>query len=953
MGTAPASSNPKVIRIHNARVNNLKNVSVEIARNSLTIVTGVSGSGKSSLAFDTLYAEGQRRFVESLSAYARQFLERKNKPEVDSITGLPPAIAIEQKTLTRNPRSTVGTTTEVYDYLRLLYGRIGTTICKHCGRKVQKDTPQSILDTVWSWDESDRIYILFQLTTKEGLQQELDNLVTAGYTRVMIDGSFDIVDIQEEKLPSGTSADKVFVVSDRLLLKKDDDTKSRLFDSIDASYKQGEGRMAIRNVTQGETHFFSSSYECAYDKTVYQEPEPRLFSFNSPFGACPTCQGFGRSIGIDEDLVIPDRTKSIRQGAIHPFKVQYTATLNADLCKHAKRVGISIEEPVASFSTSQYEWLWNGDREYHGINGYFKELEDKSYKVQNRVMLARYRGYTKCSYCGGSRLRTSARQVFVGSKSIPQVVLLTIEDAAAYFQSLKLSKHHERIAGLLLKEINWRLKLLVDIGVGYLSLDRLSHTLSGGESQRLNLATSLGSSLVGTLYVLDEPSIGLHPRDTQRLMSILHRLRNLGNTVVVVEHDTDIMRSANAIIDMGPRAGELGGQVVFHGTIEDIEHDEASLTGQYLSGRKSIEIPQKRRKGNGRFIEIIGAHENNLDIPRLNIPLGCICAVTGVSGSGKSTLVHEVLYANLKRFNGGYSGIVGKCEHIEGMTEISDVEMVDQSPIGRSSRSTPVTYTKAFDSIRETFAATQAARQLGWKAGHFSFNVPGGRCEACEGSGTVVVEMQFLPDIELECETCRGTRYKREARGILFRDKSIIDVLAMTIDEAYEFFKGMKRVTDRLQILRDVGLGYLRMGQSSSILSGGEAQRIKLATHIDESNRKNVLYIFDEPTTGLHLDDISRLLECFHRLVENGNSVLVIEHNVHVMASADWIIDLGPDAGVRGGKIVCTGTPEQVAKVKSSYTGQALKEVLDLKKSSTAKPVAAKKASAAAKPRVK
>ncbi len=935
--TSVTSDTPakKVIRINNARVNNLKNVSVEIERNTLTVITGVSGSGKSSLAFDTLYAEGQRRFVESLSAYARQFLERKNKPEVDSITGLPPAIAIEQKTLTRNPRSTVGTTTEVYDYLRLLYGRIGTTICKHCERVVRRDTPQSILETVLTWNAEDRIYIMFPLSAELSVEEAVTDLLTGGYTRVMVDGSFDIIDLQEEKPDKGLTIERLFAVSDRLLLKKDEDTKSRLFDSIDASYKRAGGKVAIRNVSRGETFLFSSEYECPYDKTVYQEPDPRLFSFNSPFGACPTCQGFGRSIGIDEDLVIPDKTKSLRQGAIHPFKVQYAATLNAELCNQAKRVGISIDAPVASFTAQQYEWLWNGDRQYHGINGYFKDLEDKSYKVQNRVMLARYRGYTRCSFCAGSRLRTSARQVFVGAKSIPQVVLLTIEEAASYFGNLKLTKYQEHVAGLLLKEINWRLKLLVDIGVGYLSLDRLSHTLSGGESQRLNLATSLGSSLVGTLYVLDEPSIGLHPRDTQRLINIMHRLRNLGNTVVVVEHDTDIMRNADSIVDMGPRAGELGGEVVFHGTLDEALRSEKSLTGAYLSGRKSIALPSKRRKGNGKFIEIVGAHENNLDIADLKIPLGCIATVTGVSGSGKSTLVHEVLYANLKRLNGGYNGIVGKCESIEGMNEVSDVEMVDQSPIGRSSRSTPVTYTKAFDTIRETFANTQAARQLGWKAGHFSFNVAGGRCEACEGSGTVVVEMQFLPDIELECETCRGTRYKREARTILFRDKSIVDVLAMTIDEAMEFFKGIKRVTDRLQILQEVGLGYLRMGQSSSILSGGEAQRIKLATHLDEANRTNVLYIFDEPTTGLHLDDVSRLIDCFHRLVQNGNSVLVIEHNLHVMASSDWIIDLGPDAGIRGGKVVCTGTPEQVAKSKSSFTGQALKELFDSYKSST------------------
>lgn len=918
----------KYISIRNARVNSLKNVSVDIERNKLTVITGVSGSGKSSLAFDTLYAEGQRRFVESLSAYARQFLERKNKPEVDSIAGLPPAIAIEQKTLTRNPRSTVGTTTEIYDYLRLLYGRIGTTRCKECDREVRKDTPQSILDTVWTWNEDDRIYLLFRLQDDvKDLAAELNRLVALGYTRVMIDGTFDIIDVQEEKLPDTATVNNLLVVADRMLLRKDEDTKSRLFDSIDATFKLTGGRVVMRNVTTGETHLFTNTFACPYDGTEYQEPEPRLFSFNSPFGACPTCQGFGRSMGIDEDLVIPDTTKSLNNGAIHAFKVLQSSAHNRELITHATRVGIRADAPVASFTKEQWEWLWNGDRQYPGLHGYFKELEEKSYKVQNRVMLSRYRGYTRCPACHGSRLRTSARRVYLGGKSIPDVVALTIEAASAFFDSLVLTPYQEHVAAHVLKEIRWRLKLLVDIGVEYLTLDRLSHTLSGGESQRLNLATSLGSSLVGTLYVLDEPSIGLHPRDTERLIRIMHRLRNLGNTVVVVEHDTDIMRHADCIIDMGPRAGEHGGTLVAQGTVDDIMAHTESLTGKYLSHRMRIDLPSKRRKGSGQHITIQGAHENNLKVKELDIPLGCITAVTGVSGSGKSTLVHDVLFANLKRYMGGYNGIVGKCEHIEGMNLIRDVEMVDQSPIGRSSRSTPVTYTKAFDVIRETFAATQAARQLGWKAGHFSFNVAGGRCEQCEGSGTVVVEMQFLPDIELECETCRGSRYKREARSILFRGKSIIDVLAMTIDEAVEFFKGIKRVTERLEVLREVGLGYLRMGQSSSVLSGGEAQRIKLATHLDDNNRKNVLYIFDEPTTGLHIDDVAKLLHCFRRLVDNGSSVLVIEHNVHVMASADWIIDMGPGAGDKGGTVVCTGTPEQVAKHKTSPTGAALKSL--------------------------
>ena len=793
---------------------------------------------------------------------------------------------------------------------------------------MRKDTPQSILDDVWTWNDGDRIYVMFAPGWEQAsMKSEMDRLMALGYSRLMVDGSFDIIDVQEESLPEDIDPSRLLVVADRMLLRKDDDTKSRLFDSLDATYKHAQGRVVIRNVSTGQTHLYTNTYSCPYDGTEYHEPEPRLFSFNSPFGACPTCQGFGRSMGIDEDLVIPDRTKSIRDGAVHAFKVLQTSAHNKELMVHAARVGLNTDAPVASFSDEQWHWMWSGDKQYAGIRGYFKELEDKSYKVQNRVMLSRYRGYTRCPSCHGSRLRTSARQVFLGGKSIPDVVALTIEGAHDFFENLVLTPFQEHVALHVLKEIRWRLKLLVDIGVEYLTLDRLSHTLSGGESQRLNLATSLGSSLVGTLYVLDEPSIGLHPRDTMRLVTIMHRLRNLGNTVVVVEHDTDIMKNADCIVDMGPRAGEHGGSIVASGTLSEIESHPLSLTGKYLSGRLAIQLPSKRRKGNGKHITIMGAHENNLAIKEVDIPLGCITVVTGVSGSGKSTLVHDVLYANLKRFAGGYNGIVGRCEHIEGMHLIRDVEMVDQSPIGRSSRSTPVTYTKAFDAIRETFAATQAARQLGWKPGHFSFNVAGGRCEHCEGSGSVIVEMQFLPDIELECETCKGTRYKREARNILFRGKSIVDVLNMTIDEAVEFFKGIKRVTERLDVLRDVGLGYLRMGQSSSVLSGGEAQRIKLATHLDEGNRDNVLYIFDEPTTGLHLDDVAKLLHCFQRLVDNGNSVLVIEHNVHVMASGDWIIDMGPGAGNRGGTVVCAGTPEQVAKNKASITGDALKKL--------------------------
>lgn len=925
-------SRAKVISIKNANVNNLKNISVDIPRNQFTVITGLSGSGKSSLAFDTLYAEGQRRFVESLSSYARQFLERKNKPDVESITGLPPAIAIEQKTLNRNPRSTVGTTTEIYDYLRLLFGRIGELRCKVCGDIVRKDTPQSVLETVKSWNDGDMIYVLFGLDSEvKDLKEEINRWITEGFTRIMVQTTNDVIDVQEEEIPASLKPTDTLIVSDRLILRKsDEDTLSRLFDSVDASFKYGSGRCMIRNITTGVTHYFSSIFECARDRIEYKEPEPRLFSFNSAFGACQTCQGFGRSIGIDEDLVIPDKTKTLRQGAVHVFKSQYNTPLHNELLSAAKEADIPLDTPVAGFTHEQNEWLWNGDKYYDGIYGYFKDLEEKSYKIANRILVAKYRGYTKCPACGGSRLRTSARQTYVGTKNLPALVLMTLDEVCTYFKELELTPHQEMIAGLLLKEIRWRLQLLIDIGVGYLTLDRLAHTLSGGESQRLNLATSLGSSLVGTLYVLDEPSIGLHPRDTGRLVRIMQKLRNLGNTVVVVEHDPEIIVQADRVIDIGPKAGELGGNIMFNGTVEELRNSTTSLTGDYISGRKSIAIPMKRRKGNGKTLSIINARENNLAIDKVDFPLGTITCVTGVSGSGKSTLIHDVLYANLKRHFGGYNGLIGKCEKIDGMDNIHDVEMVDQSPIGRSSRSTPVTYSKAFDSIREVFAQTQSAKQLGWSAGYFSFNVPGGRCEACEGSGTVLIEMQFLPDIELECEVCRGTRYKREAQSILYQGKSIIDVLAMTIDEAIEFFAETKRVSDRLRILQDVGLGYLRMGQSSSILSGGEAQRIKLATHLDSvSLNKHNLYIFDEPTTGLHIEDISKLIECFHRLVDEGNSVIIIEHNMSVVSAADWVIDLGPEAGKDGGKIVCVGTPEDIAKRKDSFTASALAQVLN------------------------
>jgi excinuclease ABC subunit A len=922
--------NKRAIQVRGARVNSLKNISIDIPRNTLTVITGVSGSGKSSLAFDTIYAEGQRRFVESLSAYARQFLERMSKPDVDSITGLPPAIAIEQKTVARNPRSTVGTSTEVYDFLRLLFGRIGITHCFKCGQVVRKDTPQIVLDEIIQWPEGQKLYVLFPLPESSlKVNEELQRLREAGFFRVVLKDSTEIIEVTEDTVLKGVSPEEVFVLVDRLVVRTDDETRSRIIDSLESAFSAGDGKIVIQNLSTGNNWHFSSRYECARDGIVYQEPEPRLFSFNSPFGACPTCQGFGRSVGIDIDLVIPDRSKTLNNGAIHPWRTPAHSRYIKPLLKIAKKYDIPLDTPIHLFSKAQFDILLNGVEDFIGINGYFAEIESQTYKMHYRVLLSRYRGYTKCHACHGARLRTSARQVFVGGKTIQNVVEMTLEEALYFFTNLQLNETQIAIAGQIMAEILWRMELLVEIGLGYLTLDRLSHTLSGGESQRINLATSLGSALVGTLYVLDEPSIGLHPRDTDRLIKILHKLRNLGNTVVVVEHDADIMQNADVIIDMGPMAGEHGGEVIFAGTHSEILKSENSLTGQYLSGRKTIDVPIKRGKGNGKILKIVKPLEHNLKGDDTEIPLGCMTVVTGVSGSGKSTLIHDVLFAHLQKHKGlVFNGRVGICERIEGMDNVGSVEMIDQSPIGKSSRSTPVTYTKAFDAIREVFASTQAAKQLGWKPGHFSFNVPGGRCDTCEGEGDVTIEMQFLPDIHLECEVCGGTRYKKEARHIHFKDKSIVDVLNMTVNEAVEFFKETPKVKNKIKILQDVGLGYIKLGQPSSLLSGGEAQRVKLATYLDTEASEPTLFIFDEPTTGLHMDDVATLLKAFKKLVENGHSIIIIEHNLHVMASADWIIDMGPDGGDKGGRLVASGTPEDIASNSASYTGQFLKPVL-------------------------
>ena len=923
------SPQKKYITITHARVNNLKDISCEIPRNALTVISGVSGSGKSSLAFETLYAEGQRRFVESLSSYARQFLDRMNKPDVESITGLPPAIAIEQRGFARNPRSTVATQTEIYDYLRLLYGRIGTTMCT-CGREVRKDTPAHAATVISEWNEGDRLYVLFPIHVGEhSFEQAILSLIENGFYRAVMPASSDIIDLQQIALSSIDDSDQMLMLGDRIIIKKDEAFVSRLTESLETAFSLGHGRVTVRNISSMEDACFSNVYECAFCNIEYQEPEPRLFSFNSPFGACKTCQGFGRSVGLDASLVIPDMHLSLQKGAIHPFRTAGFTEYHRDSLDFARRHSIPDAIPYSMLTEQQRTMLWEGDALFPGINGFFAYAEEKAAaKVGYRVLLSRYRGYTTCHECNGARLRKSARRVFVAGKILPEIIRMTIADAYAWFDALRVSESQFKIAEMVLKEIHSRLRMLVEIGLEYITLDRMAHTLSGGESQRITLATSLGSSLVGTLYVLDEPSIGLHHRDTWRLMQLLKRLRSLGNTVVVVEHDPEIIASADHVIDIGPKAGELGGEIMFSGSVEDMLASKESLTGQYLSGKKHIDIPKKRSKGNGHFLEIIEPKERNLKGDTVSIPLGCITVVTGVSGSGKSTLVHEVLAPALKKKYAGFAGSIGACKDILGAGNLQAVEIVDQSPIGKSSRSTPVTYTKAFDAIRDLFSETPASKQLGWRAGHFSFNVPGGRCETCEGEGSVTVEMQFLPDITLPCESCKGTRYKKEARDINYKGASIVDVLGMTVHEALAFFAGSKRIINKLQVLSDVGLGYVRLGQPSTKLSGGEAQRIKLATAIDDSRSEKTLFVFDEPTTGLHLDDIITLLKCFRALVEKGHSVIIIEHHLNIIAAADFVIDLGPEAGDEGGYVIASGTPEEIMKEKRSHTGKALKTVL-------------------------
>lgn len=943
----PARKKEQAIEVRGARVHNLKNISVSLPHNKLTVVTGVSGSGKSSLAFDTIYAEGQRRYVESLSAYARQFLERMDKPDVDEITGIAPAIAIRQKNATKNPRSTVATQTEIYDYLRLLYARAGQTFCHACGREVKKDSPESAADEILSTlDSGARFYVLFPILEESSTKRNrstskvkkkpaptdlsvsayLISLLQQGFSRLYRAG--ELIELSRPEDYKFSDFNDTFVLIDRL--KADPDIRQRLVDSLETCFR--EGHAAIIEQVGGEEQVslkFSDRYVCKYDGTPYEEPEPQLFSFNSPYGACPTCQGFGNTIGVDYDLVIPNPLLSIKDGAIEPFTRPQHAWAQKELLKYAASANININVPYADLPDFQQNCIVYGDEGWRGIKGFFKWLETKKYKLHVRVFLAKYRGYTKCPDCEGSRLRQEARDVKVGGRSLPEILELSIDDAYEFFESLTLNPEREKIAEKLLLEIRRRLKFLVDVGLDYLTLSRLAATLSGGEAQRIQLATNLGSLLVGTLYVLDEPSIGLHPRDNARLVKILENLRDIGNTLLVVEHDEDTMRAADHIIDIGPFAGELGGDVVFEGTFNSLLKDKTSLTAKYLRGEAEIKIPQKRRKPGKEKIRITGAREHNLQNVSVEIPLEMLVCITGVSGSGKSTLIHDVLYAGLKKQRGEWNSHVGLFKEITGREHIDDIVLVDQSPIGRTPRSNPVTYIKAYDAIREVFAAIQTAKTKGFGSSHFSFNVPGGRCETCQGSGTVIVEMQFLADVELTCEDCRGTRFREEVLNIKYKGKNIAEALELTVREAILFFKEAKKIVNKLKVLEAVGLGYLRLGQSATTLSGGEAQRVKLASHLAQTSNSKTLFIFDEPTTGLHFEDINKLLTAFRALIDNGASLVVIEHNLDVIKTADWIIDLGPDGGVGGGKIVGTGTPEQIIKVSDSATGTYLRDLLN------------------------
>ena len=920
------------IRIKGARVNNLKNIDVEIPRNKLIVITGLSGSGKSSLAFDTLYAEGQRRYVESLSSYARQFLGRMSKPECDFIKGIPPAIAIEQKVNSRNPRSTVGTSTEIYEYLRLLYARVGHTFSPVSGQEVKKHTPEDIVNCMLEHPDGTRYTILAPIILREGrsLKQQLDIDQKQGFTRLEVNGETVRIDEYEPK-----EGDTVFLLVDRMTASREKDAISRLTDSAETAMYEGDGACLLRFYQPDRStslYRFSTKFEA--DGITFEEPNDQMFSFNSPVGACPTCEGFGRVIGIDEHLVVPNRALSVYDGAVVCWRGEKMGEWRDMVIRSAEKTGFPIFTPYYELTDEQRRMLWEGTPYFEGINAFFRMLQENQYKIQYRVMLARYRGKTLCPECHGTRLKPEAGYVRVGGRSISELVDLPITELKLFFDKLQLNEHDANIARRILTEINSRIQFLLDVGLGYLTLNRLSNSLSGGESQRINLATSLGSSLVGSLYILDEPSIGLHSRDTDKLIRVLRQLQQLGNTVVVVEHDEEIIRAADYIIDIGPKAGRLGGEVVYQGNMSDLKNEEnketRSYTVRYLRGEETIPVPAQRRSWNN-YIEIKGARENNLKGLDVRFPLNIMTVVTGVSGSGKSTLVRDIFYRALKRELDECSERPGEFSSIGGdLHNLRNVEFVDQNPIGKSSRSNPVTYIKAYDEIRKLYAEQPLAKQMGYTAGYFSFNSEGGRCEECKGEGTVTVEMQFMADLVLECESCHGKRFKTDTLEVKFHDASIYDILEMTVNQAIEFFTEhkQKKIAKKLQPLQDVGLGYIKLGQSSSTLSGGENQRVKLAYYLSQEKADPTLFIFDEPTTGLHFHDIRKLLEAFDALIMRGHSIVIIEHNLDVIKCADYVIDLGPEGGDKGGYIVASGTPEEVAQCGASYTGQFLKEKL-------------------------
>jgi len=960
--------------IRGARTHNLKNVDLTLPGGKLIIVTGVSGSGKSSLAFDTIYAEGQRRYVESLSAYARQFLERMEKPDVDAIEGISPAIAIRQKNSIRNPRSTVGTTTEIHDYMRLLFARVGRTFCRNCGREVVRETAEVVAAELSQLPPGTRLIVGFDLPVVvaaplssdnpdgaenvdevleqgEGASAEpaapvggsaspsnvtaavaamIETLRRKGFGRLLLDGRAVGFDDVDPAVVGRTGT--LQVVVDRV--QADPDARQRITDSVETAYREGAGAAwVVRPVATDAAEApqvlrYSERFECRVCGIPYEDPQPRLFSFNNPFGACPTCHGFGNVIELDMGLVVPDPSKSIAQQAIEPWSRPHYRSYLAALKRAARKHKLRLDVPWRELTEAEQRFVIEGDEECDGVRGFFRALEKKKYKVHVRVFLSRYRGYLTCPDCGGARLRREARDVRIDRRTIDQVSALTVREAQTFFSGLSLSEKESAIADKVLKEIRRRLSFLSDVGLDYLTLDRLSSTLSGGEAQRINLATSLGAALVGTLYVLDEPSIGLHSRDNLRLIDILRLLRDQGNTVLVVEHDADMIKVADHIVDLGLGAGEQGGRVVFSGTLEALMREPRSLTAKYLRGELAIPVPTARRRGMGQSIRLTGASEHNLKGIDVTIPLNTLTCVTGVSGSGKSTLVHDVLYAAIKRAKGDWDKRVGAFETLEGLEFVSDVVLVDQAPIGRTPRSNPVTYLKAFDPIREIFAATKDARARGLTASHFSFNVPGGRCEACQGEGEVRVEMQFLADVFVPCDQCDGKRFRPQVLEVKYRGRNIHQVLDLTVREALTFFSSSPKVLRRLQVLDEIGLGYLRLGQPATTLSGGEAQRVKIAAHLSAHAGERLLYILDEPTTGLHFDDIAKLLTAFRKLLEAGHTLLVIEHNLDVIKTADMIVDLGPDGGAAGGRVVAVGTPEQVAQQDASHTGRYLRPVL-------------------------